>query len=79
MKFSEFLNKTGMTFSGFCREIGLSRNTVESLYYKKSNKISLGVAMKIVEYSKGEVTFEDLYSEFQAFKRKGRAKKKNPE
>ncbi len=80
MKFFEFLNKTGLGFTAFARRVGLSRNAVQNLYYKKSKSISLRVAMKIVEFSDGDMTIEDLYSEFNPTNKVGRKPKtKNPE
>lgn len=75
MKLREYVNKSGMGFSALAREMDIARSTLEKLYYKTSKDIYLSIAMKIVEYSKGEVTIADLYSDYNTAMKKGRKPK----
>jgi plasmid maintenance system antidote protein VapI len=81
MRFFEFLNKKGISFSLCARQLGLSRHTVEALYYKKRKRLYADIALKIMEYSEGEVTLEDICLDLKDARKpkENKPKEKNPE
>lgn len=62
MKLSAYLEQHGTPITVFARRIGVSGATVHNIL-KKRKDMWLSVALKIEEYTKGQVTCKDLLQE----------------
>lgn len=60
MHLREYLLDNGITASDFARQAGVTRQTIRAVCIGERN-ISLSLAMKIDELTKGEVTPHDIY------------------
>jgi len=60
MKFLEFKEKTGYSYREISEGTGIPGRSLQRLFTEKPGSISLKTAKKIVDWSRGEVSFCDL-------------------
>lgn len=63
MRFSDFIDISGISFAEFARRTDISEGTIRTLYYRRNSKLLLQIAEKIINYTRSvgiEIDFEDL-------------------
>lgn len=60
MKLAEYKKKIGLTYIQIAKQLDIPRSTMHRLCDGRVGDIRLKQAEKIVQWSKGEVTYKDL-------------------
>lgn len=81
MKLKEYLDKFGIPVTAFAKRTGMCGANVHRIL--QGNNMRLDLAWNIVQFTKGAVSFGDLYSDLQLKKKekkpRNKAKKKKAE
>jgi len=65
MRFSEYVDKTGIPLSEVARRAKVSRHTIERLYHKKPHNILATTMARILSVTDDYVTYKDILKDFE--------------